>query len=87
MSDKGQISKQDVAKFVVDATEGKTEPGEGIASGVAGANVVWSVWTALGEAQTDAEGEISESEADQILSQMPLEYDDVSGGGEGGLWR
>lgn len=80
MSDKGRISKQDVAKFVVDATEGKTEPGDGIAAGVAGVNVVWSVWTALGEERTDAESEISESEADRILSQLPLEYEDVPDG-------
>jgi thiamine kinase-like enzyme len=76
MSDKGEITKQDVARFVLQTAEGNTDAGDGIAQRVMAANVVWSIWTTLGEEET--ESEISDEKADEIIEKLPLSFDDVA---------
>lgn len=76
MSDKGKITKQDVARFVLETTEGNTDAGEGIAQRVMAANILWSVWTTIGDNET--ENEISDERAEAVIEQLPLEYDDVA---------
>jgi hypothetical protein len=72
------ISKREIAQFIKDVTDGDMDAGDGISQSVLAANMMWSLWDTLGESDTDPD--ISDEEAEEILSQMPLDYDDVAGG-------
>lgn len=76
MSEKGVMSKRDVAQLVKDLKEEDMEPGSGIAQRVMGANVVWSVWNQIGPIETKPE--VSEEEADELLAELPISYEDVA---------
>lgn len=75
MSGEDMITKRDVAKLIKDAKNADLEPGDGIAQRVAMVNVVWSVWGQVGAVETEAE--ISEAEAQELIEEMPLSYEDV----------
>jgi hypothetical protein len=71
MSETGVITKQDLAEMVVQARRQKS-----VANTVLLSNLVHALWTEFGAVQR--ENSLSEKEADQILNELPYEYDDIA---------
>jgi hypothetical protein len=71
MSETGVITKQDLAEMVVQARRQKS-----VANTVLLCNLVHALWTEFGA--VERENSLSEKEADQILSELPYEYDDIA---------
>lgn len=80
MSEKGTMTKKDVAQMVKDLKEEDMEPGSGIAQRVMGVNVVWSVWNQIGPVETDPD--VSTEEADELLAELPISYEEYIESGD-----
>jgi hypothetical protein len=72
MSEQGEIDKCDLAQMVLTAREN-----ESTAHSVAMQNIAYALWDSYGTVETTPD--VSEQEAERILAELPVDYDEMSG--------